>query len=144
MLKRRMMLFSQLALFTGNISSSIRYNAFDIYTVLQQECVNTDVPFVNCALNNLQSGLSVSQSWSSAVDSLPSYYALSKDDKNIIKQFGSKLGATDTEGQTGHCEYFKNMFLARAEQLRDEYSQKSKLYHSLGFFCGLALIIVLI
>lgn len=144
MLKRRMMLFSQLALFTSNISSSIRYNAFDIYTVLQQECVNTYVPFVNCALNNLQSGLSVSQSWSSAVDSLPSYYGLSKDDKNIIKQFGSKLGATDTEGQTIHCEYFKNMFSARVEQLQDEYSKKSRLYRSLGFFCGLALVIVLI
>lgn len=138
------MLFNQLALFTGNISSSIRYNAFDIYTVLEQECINTDVPFINHTLNNLQDGLSFSKSWDNSVDSLPYYYGLSKDDKNIIKQFGSKLGTTDVEGQTGHCEYFKNIFLARAEELHNEYLNKSKMYCSLGFFCGLALIIVLI
>lgn len=139
-----MMLFNQLALFTGNISSSIRYNAFDIYTVLEQECVNTDVPFISHTLNNLQNGFSFSISWNNSIDSLPSYYGLSKDDKNIIKQFGNKLGATDIEGQTSHCEYFKNIFLARAEELHNEYLNKSKMYRSLGFFCGLALIIVLI
>lgn len=139
-----MMLFNQLALLVGNISSNIRYCANDVYSVLQQEYVNADVPFVSTALNNLKNGHDMSESWSMSVDTINFNYGLSKADKDIIKQFGYKLGATDIEGQTDHCEYFKGIFENKAKELKAEYSEKSKVYRSLGLFGGLALIIVML
>ncbi len=137
------MLFNQLALFIGNISTSIRYNSNDIYSVLSTENSYTEIPFVKPVLVGLEQGNSVTESWSNAVDTLPISYGLSKQDKATIKQFGCKLGTTDVEGQTKHCEYFKKVFSSMAEQLKEEYIQRSKVYRSLGFFSGLALSLVI-
>ncbi len=139
-----MMLFNQLALFVGNISSNIRYCANDVYSVLHQEYTNADVPFVGTTLKNLKDGYNMSESWSMSVDSINFNYGLSKADKDIIKQFGYKLGATDVEGQTDHCEYFKDVFENKAKELKVEYSEKAKVYRSLGLFSGLALVIVML
>ena len=142
--KRRMKLFKDLSLFVSNISSSIRFNGADITTVLQQECINIDIPFVETAIQYLKNGMSVSESWSTSVDNIPFVYGLSKEDKSIIKQFGDKLGATDVYGQTEHCDYFKSTFTGRAEMLSTQYNSKSKVYRSLGFFSGLALVLVVL
>ena len=144
MVKRRMKLFKELSLFVSNVSSSIRFSGADIATVLQQECINVDIPFIETAIQYLKNGMSMSESWSTSVDNIPFAYGLSKEDKSIIKQFGDKLGATDVCGQTEHCEYFKNSFNGRAELLSSQYNNKVKVYRSLGFFNGLALVLVIL
>lgn len=127
-----------------NISSSIRYCGADIYNVLKQENSNIKIEFIDDVLNYMQAELSVEESWESAVKLIPINYGLLRDDKNIINQFGSKLGATDVDGQMKYCEYFKNVFSEKAEQLKNDYISKSKIYRSLGFFGGLAISIIMI
>lgn len=126
-----------------NISSAIRYCGADIYNVLEQENSNIKIEFINDVLDYIRNGLSVEESWKSAVKLIPVNYGLLKDDRNIINQFGSKLGATDVDGQMKYCEYFKNVFSEKAEQLKNDYISKSKIYRSLGFFGGLAMSIIM-
>lgn len=143
-LKRRMMLFNQLALLTTNLATAIRYSGMEIYILLQQEYKNIKLPFISDVIDNLEKGLSLSESWNNSLDSLPVGYGLSSEDKSIIMQFGCKLGATDIEGQTEHCNYFKNIFQNKAELLKQDYTVKSKLYRTLGFFSGLAIVLVIV
>lgn len=138
-----MMLFNQLALLTENISTAIRYNSNDIYNLLSNECKYTEIPFMKKVLDNLEQGNSVEYSWKNAVDLLPASYGLSKQDKTTIKQFGCKLGVTDVEGQSNHCEYFKSVFSMLEKQLKEDYIKRSRVYRSLGFFSGLALSIMI-
>ena len=142
MLKRRMMLFNQLALLTANLSTAIRYSGVEIHTLLLNEQKNLALPFVAEAVKNLENGDTLSDSWSKALDSLPYAYGLSAEDKSIIIQFGAKLGATDIQGQTEHCNYFKGLFQNKADLLREDYATRSRVYRNLGFFSGLAMALV--
>ena len=128
--KKRIRLFEGLALFAGGISSSIRYSAADISTLLR--------------LENREVHIEFRDSWSRAVSEISAYSGITAEDRDIIIQFGSKLGATDVIGQTEHCDYFRQKFLLRAEKLEKEYDSKAKLYRSLGFFSGLSAAVVLI
>lgn len=144
MLKRRMMLFNQLALLTENLSTAIRYSGVEIYTLLLNEQKNIDLPFIAEAVKNLEVGDSLSDSWSKAIKSIPSGYGLSAEDKSIIIQFGAKLGATDIQGQTEHCNYFKGLFKNKADLLKEDYATRSRVYRNLGFFSGLAVALVVL
>ena len=143
LLQRRMMLFDNLVLFITNVSTSIRYNSNDIYSILLKEYPYTKIPFLDTVLVKLEQGNSVDKSWCNGVDALPFSHGLRKKDKAVIKQFGSKLGTTDVDGQISHCEYFKNLYLSLAQQFKDEYTKCSKVYRSLGFFSGLAFSLVI-
>lgn len=139
-----MMLFEQLALLTANLSTAIRYSGMEIHLLLQQEYKNIKIPFISNTLENLENNHSLHESWSYAVEKLPAIYGLSSQEKSIIIQFGSKLGATDIDGQTEHCNYFKNLFQEKASSLKNDYSIKSRLYRNLGFFSGLAVVLLMI
>lgn len=138
-----MMLFNQLALLTTNISTAIRYSGMEIQLLLQQEYKNIKLPFIYDIIENLENNCTLYESWRLALDKLPTMYGLSAEEKSIIIQFGSKLGTTDAEGQTEHCNYFKNVFQSKAESLKEDYLTKSKLYRTLGFFSGLAVALVI-
>ena len=142
--KKRIRLFEGLALFAGGISSSIRYSAADISTLLRLENREVHIEFIDRVSDMLETGGSLRESWSRAVSEISAYSGITAEDMDIIIQFGSRLGATDVTGQTEHCDYFRQKFLLRAEKLEKEYDSKSKLYRSLGFFSGLSAAVVLI
>ncbi len=142
--KRRIRLFNSLALFAGGISSSIRYCAADISTLFKLENREVHIDFIDRVSDMLESGESVRESWCKVVEEISCSSGILREDKDIIIQFGSKLGATDVTGQIEHCDYFKQKFLLIAEQLQQEYSSKARLYRSLGFFSGLSAAVVLI
>lgn len=138
------MLFNNLAMFVGSMSNAMRYCGADVYTVVKNESYNINLPFVDEFLDCMDSGFSVEKSWKKAVSNIPLSYGLTLEDKRVINQFGIKLGATDIDGQMNHCEYFKNAFIEKANSLKFDYTSKSKVYRSLGFFGGLAVSIILI
>ncbi len=139
-----MMLFNQLALLTANLSTAIRYSGVEIHTLLLNEQKTLDLPFVAEAIKKLEDGYSLSDSWSKALKALPLGYGLSAEDKSIIMQFGAKLGATDIQGQTEHCEYFKILFQNKADLLKEDYITRSRVYRNIGFFSGLAMALVVL
>ena len=116
----------------------------EIHILLQQEYENIKLPLISNITENLKNNCSLHESWSNALNSTSALYGLSNEEKSIIIQFGSKLGSTDVQGQTEHCNYFKNLFESKANSLKEDYTTKAKLYRTLGFFSGLAISLVIL
>lgn len=143
-LKRRIKLFETLALLSENIALHIRYNSCDIFSVLQTEQKTLKSELTDTITQYLAQGNTVAESFIQSTQQQTYKYVLHAEDKEIIRQFGSKLGASDTEGQLNHCEYFKTLFSEKAKRLQQESIVKGKLYRSLGFFSGMAIAVVVI
>lgn len=144
MIKRRVRLFNNLALLAGNVSAAIRYNGDDITKILLQEGQLLKLDFIKNAVSCVEKGETLEKSWQKSVDGIPISCGITKEDRALIKQFGSKLGTTDVYGQTDHCEYFKELFHSRASKLAQECINKSKVYRCLGFFSGVAISLAVI
>ncbi len=138
------MLFNNLTLLAVNLSTAIRYNGADIYSLLKSESISNSLPILEDILKSLEDGYSLANSWSLAVNKATPIYRLSKEDTAIIIQFGNSLGATDVDGQIEHLSYYKNIFQNKASLLESDYTTKAKLYKTLGFFSGMAIALVII
>ena len=73
--KKRIRLFEGLALFAGGISSSIRYSAADISTLLRLENREVHIEFIDRVSDMLENGGSLRDSWSRAVSEISAYSA---------------------------------------------------------------------
>lgn len=144
MIKRRIRLFNTLALLAGNVSAAIRYSGDDITKILLQEGLLLKLDFIKNAVSCVEKGEALEKGWQESVDGIPVFCGITKEDRALIKQFGSKLGTTDVYGQTDHCEYFKELFHSRASKLAQECVGKSRVYRCLGFFSGAAISLAVI
>ncbi len=138
------MLFNSLSLLVVNLSTAIRYNSSDIYSLLKSENTSNPLPILDDVINALEEGYPLPNCWSLAVSKTATTYRLSKEEKASITQFGYKLGTTDVNGQLEHLSYYKNIFENKASLLKRDYITKAKLYKSLGFFSGMAMVLVII
>ncbi|MBQ2676610.1 MAG: stage III sporulation protein AB [Clostridia bacterium] len=64
--------------------------------------------------------------------------------KQKLMLFLNGIGSTDISGQMSHCELYSSMFSDSLSKLREEASQKQKLYCSLGSFAAMFVAVVLI
>ena len=118
LLKQKIMLFNNLTLLAVNLSTAIRYNGADIYSLLKNESISNSLPILDDIINSLEHGNSLSNSWSLAVNKATPAYRLSKADTEIIIQFGHSLGATDVDGQIEHLSYYKNIFQSKFKEMK--------------------------
>ena len=143
-IRKRVKLFDELALFSENIASAIRYQGADLYYLIENENKQMNTPFTRKITAYLQQTKNIKESFRKVLQDISFSHGLSKEDKSVIIQFAVKLGTTDTEGQLNHCQYYQKVFSDKARRLREESMTKSKLYRSLGFFSGLAVTVVLV
>ena len=85
---------------------------------------------------------SATDSWNMAINETET--SLTKEDKEIICQFGKLLGKTDLDGQINEIDLSLNFLEAQIEKAEDEKQKNAKLYKSLGAITGIGIIIVLI
>jgi len=74
------------------------------------------------------------ESWAAAADSL---YELDKTDREIIKSVGLSLGNSDIRGQLSMLEANSALLCRNADEAREQYIKKGKLYRSCGVLGGL-------
>lgn len=82
------------------------------------------------------------KSWNEAINETETN--LTKEDKEIISQFGKLLGKTDIEGQLNEIELSLNFLQMQIEKAENEKNKNAKLYKSLGVIAGVGIIIILI
>ena len=143
-LKKRVKLFEELAMFSKNIATAIKYDGSDLSCLIENENHHMKTPFTEKVTQYLHQTTDISVSFRNALKDLSMNYGLSKEDKALILQFTAKLGVTDTDGQVSHCHYFQKVFSEKAEMFKQESLTKSKLYRSLGFFSGLTVAVILV
>lgn len=70
--------------------------------------------------------------------------ALTKEDEELIKEFFSEVGMADSASEKNRCALYIKELSVKREHLQKETYEKGKLYRLLGFFCGLAVAIIII
>ncbi len=80
--------------------------------------------------------------WKNAFDNTDGIF-ISKNAKEILVEFGNKLGKNDCDGQIEICDYYITIFEKEVQNASDNYPKKSKLCISLSIYAGLLLIIIL-
>lgn len=85
---------------------------------------------------------SATDSWIKAVNETDTN--ITKEDKEIICQFGKLLGKTDLDGQLNEIDLCLNFLELQIEKAENEKQKNAKLYKSLGVIAGVGIIIIII
>jgi len=87
-------------------------------------------------LNNVNAGENgdFRDSWYAAADALTE---LDKSERDIVKNVGFSLGNSDSSGQLSMLEANSKLLEIAAEEVREQYNKKGKLYRSIGVLGGL-------
>lgn len=84
--------------------------------------------------------LSVSESWDLAIENNINNFT--KEDKDILKNFGKFLGTNNKDGQISEIEMTNEFLNKQIEKAEDDRKQNEKLYKSLGVIIGIGISII--
>ena len=131
-IKSRRDFLSELLRLLNNLEIRIRFSGDDLGTLLRLSAPEK--------LRELfEDGL-----WEDFVARIPRGFALRAEDHVLLRDFGSILGATDTEGQLRHIKMYLGLFEERYNNSVEEYKIKGRLYRILGFALGCALALLIL
>ena len=131
--------------FISYIETEIRYARRVLIEIIGKYKNETEFKtFLVAVKANLNSGMSFSEAWRAAVYKIPNSYGLLKHDKELICEFGQKLGTTDVVGQVALCGLNKSLIGSVLDTAKEEKLKKSKLYFMLGSSFGVCLAIILL
>jgi len=82
--------------------------------------------------------------WESCVAELMATSSLSHNEKEVLMQFGRTLGQHDFAQQQKHIQLTTTHLERELEEARDNHYKYGKMAKSLGFLCGLFIVILLI
>ena len=91
----------------------------------------------------LSKGNSFCLSWKNSVKSFIGINGLTKEDAEILMNFGENLGGSDTKGQIENCDTYIELLSLRIERLKTKAQSKVKIYNSMGVLAA-ALVIILL
>lgn len=128
-------------MFLNFMSTSIRYNASDI-EILISMCSGDFAEVISNAVS--ENNFSLPKKWINGINSIPKSYSLTYRDKQMMFDFGEKLGTTDVEGQIKHIEMYVQLAENQKQNAEKEIADKSKIYKALGFFAGISIALIII
>jgi len=82
--------------------------------------------------------------WEEQVDHLMHLSCLSRNEQEILKQFGRTLGQHDFDQQQKHIQLTVSHLDRELEDARDNQTRYSKMAKSLGILCGIFIVLLLI
>lgn len=144
-LRRRQL--EALVAMAGRMGDEIRYNGSDVCTLVERlgrEPLAQTLPFLTQCTSHCRMGKPFPNAWQSALEEVQQEMHLSNEAMAQLSSFGSRLGATDLEGQMAHCGRYQREFERLLIEAREQERIKSRLYRSLSMLAGAAVIILLI
>ncbi|AAM24508.1 stage III sporulation protein AB [Caldanaerobacter subterraneus subsp. tengcongensis MB4] len=88
-----------------------------------------------------QSGLTAGEAWEKALNEWERGY-LSKEEKEILRAFGTILGISDAGNQEKNFNLTMDLLKRQLNLAEEEGKKNEKLYQNLGFLLGLAIVIL--
>lgn len=136
-LKEREKVMSEVMLLIKELSVQIRYTNSEIGEMLRAAAHNEAYKrllfVVLCA--DTEVGGNFHGKWNEGVNNQP---YLTLRDKELLTALGNRLGETDCDGQLSFLEMTEELIRGQREQAAADFSNKGKLYRSVGILCGLA------
>lgn len=136
-LTARKQFLQQFITFLNTLKTYIRFNSGEIRELVISCADSKPLEPIRATVENTPDK-QFSQVWQQAVAAIPTSTGLSKEDKQLLLEFGSALGTTDVEGQINHIDLYSTLFQTALDDAIDNYVKKSKLYKMLGLFSGTA------
>jgi len=88
-------------------------------------------------------GATVREAWKKSLDKLFAPLYLSNADYHILVNFGMTLGISDRYDQVKHLKLVMAQMASAETQAREAKEKNERMYKSLGFLSGLAVVILL-
>lgn len=86
----------------------------------------------------------IKNAWKNAIELNENYLHINQEDKNIILSLGNSLGKTDVDGQVSELKLVKDFLDIQILKAEDDRRKNEKMYKSLGYIIGIAIVIILI
>jgi stage III sporulation protein AB len=101
--------------------------------------------FINIS-KNLKTRIysSVGEAFEKSLDNTKDKLSLGKEDIEILKSFGHSLGNSDVEGQVKNFKLLLKQLEIQESKAEDARAKNERMYKSLGFLSGLAIVILLL
>lgn len=81
------------------------------------------------------------KAWKEAIRNLES--SLTKEDKEVLEEFGRLLGKINKEGQINQIKYIGNLIEIQIEKAQKEREKNETIYKKLGLILGIGLVIII-
>ncbi|WP_205134982.1 stage III sporulation protein SpoIIIAB [Virgibacillus halotolerans] len=117
----------------------------DAFTVVAKQIPDPTKSFFELLGQHMQSeNTELFSLWNESIDQLMQISYLGDTEKEILKQFGRTLGQHDFYQQQKHIQLTVNHLDRELEDARDNHNKYNKMAKSLGFLCGLFIVLLLI
>lgn len=119
------------------MSSKIRYRSLRISELMNgiaESPAYSGSTFVRCVSELMNSGAPVNEAWIKAAEQA---HFFGEEERDILKNIGSQLGDSDTEGQLSMLSLGSTMLMRCLEASEKEYSDKSRMIMSVWTLCGI-------
>lgn len=118
----------------------------DAFVILQGRTSGFCCVFLQAVLTGLrrQDGRSFAEIWNRAVESVGEQAVLSKEEKNMWMEIGSRIGYLDLQMQEQVLEQYIRLFVEKAQKLEGEEAESCRLYRVFGAAGGLLLAVLLL
>lgn len=127
--------------FLSLAQTEIRFTALPVEQIVERH--GGELMFLQKCANECSLGKPFTVSWEESVNSQSKTGGFLPSDLELLKSFGSELGASDVEGQLSHCSLYSELIRESLKNAREEKNRKSRLYQILGIFSGMAAALVL-
>lgn len=81
------------------------------------------------------------KAWKNSIKNLDS--SLTKEDKEILEEFGRLLGKINKEGQINQIKYVNSLIEIQIEKAQKEREKNETIYKKLGLILGIGLVIII-
>ncbi len=126
----------------NRIKTLICFGGMEITQIIEKSLCTSEFPLINYQFFNSDSPYD--KAFKTSVNNISSSFALTDSDKELLTQFGSKLGDTDIAGQVAHTELYAELFSERLSSVKEQETAKIKLYRVLGFSLGCAISLLIV
>lgn len=129
---------SSVLLLIKELTVQIRYTNSEIGDILSRAAESEEFKnlYFVCECSKLDGKGNFHLLWREGVKKQP---FLTSKDRELLNSLGDSLGQTDTEGQLSFLEMYEEMIKKSLEQAARDYTNKGRMYRSVGLLCGLAI-----
>ncbi|WP_099158476.1 stage III sporulation protein SpoIIIAB [Virgibacillus ndiopensis] len=117
----------------------------DAFETIANQIPQPTQSFFKALCDGMQkSGTDLASLWGKSIGKLMKDSSLGNNEKEILLQFGRTLGQHDFTQQQKHIQLTVSHLNRELEEARDNQYKYSKMAKSLGFLCGLFIVLLLI
>lgn len=142
-LNRRTKTLGQVEKMIVRMDAQIRYTATPVWELVSKAAACDEFSQLSflkeVGVQQEAQRVDFSTAWGRCIERHGKGADLSREDQELLMEFGKGLGTSDIEGQLNHCRLYQDLFVKQRLLAEQEAAAKGKLYVTLGAAGGMGL-----